>query len=268
MSTKENDGSRFLKAVLFYGKVFRNFWAVVKSPRQSWTVLKNSRITSHFVFALFVSELTGLAVIFIAASVFSFLGYRKHTAIFTVIAISHYLLDLPFDFWLWPRACRSSYPIRRWKAMYAADMGYFYLAGKAVDWVSLAFKEFLAMALLSHFAFPGVFAASLSHAVQIPLYMFAYTVLCVPMLLAREEELPFALAARQARVKRFVFALDRHAIRKSVIARVLFWRRRALAIELCEWLRLYSIQARAGPLIKIFTTPRNCGAFFMALKML
>jgi hypothetical protein len=269
MSTEE-DGEpdlplkqRFLKAVLFYGKVFCGFWVVAKKPRQSWIILRYSRITRNFVFALFVSELTGLLSALLLSVAFGFFGYDTRTTALAAIAVSHYVLDAPFDFWLWPRACKSSYPISRWKAMYAADMGYFYIAGKAVDWLSLSFKGFFAVVLLSHFAFSDIFAASLSHAIQIPLYMAIYTALCAPMLLARDEELTSLFEARRIKAKLFFFAADRFVALKSILARIFFWRRKALVIELCEWLRLFSIQTRAGPRIKIFATPRSCGAFFM-----
>src|SRR4030042_7104968 len=202
MSTDEDDESdsrlrrRFAEVVSFYGKALRNFWVVVRAPRQTWEKLKSSRIASNFVFALFVSELTGLAFVLVLVVVFNFLGYGQSVAVLTAIGIAHYLLDAPFDFWLWPRSCRKLYPKKRWKRMCVADTGYFCLVGKTVDWLSLAFQGVLALVLLSYFGLSDNFAAPLSHTIQIPVYMFVYTALCAPMLLAREEELGALTACR------------------------------------------------------------------------
>jgi hypothetical protein len=269
MSAEEDDESDSwlrqgaTETICFYNKVFRNFWTVAKKPRRSWEKLKNSRIANNFVFALFLSELSGLAVILVSMGVLSWLGCSKQTAVITAIAIAHYLLDAPFDFWLWPNTCMSLYPKKKWKAMYAADMGYFYLIGKVIDWLSLAFQVALALALMSYFSCLGSFAALVSHTAQIPFYVLAYTVLCVPMLLAREEELALlAVRTQKIKAKRLVFAPDGYTVRNSILAMIFFWRRKALMIELCEWIRLYCIQTRAGPHQNISHPAMLAGLFF------
>lgn len=247
MSTDEDDESesrfrrRFAEVVSFYGKTLHNFWAITKEPRQGWKKLKKSHIASNFVFALFISELAGLTVVLVLMVVFNFLGYVQSTAVLAAIGIAHYLLDAPFDFWLWPRSCRELYPKKRWKRMYAADMGYFCLAGKAIDWLSLVFQGALALVLLSYFSLPDTFAASLSHTIQIPLYMLIYTALCAPMILAREEELG-ALADS----KNFVRALSTGGRGEFHPAPAVPWQNIALISGKCAIL-LFCIQSRAGP---------------------
>jgi len=249
MSIEEDDESdlrlrrRFAEVVSFYGKTLRNFWAIAKEPRQVWRKLRSSHIANNFIFSLFISELTGLVLVLVLMVVFSFLGYVQSTAVLAAIGIAHYLLDAPFDFWLWPRSCKALYPKKRWKRMYVADMGYFCLAGKVIDWLALVFQGALALVLLSYFSLPDTFAAPLSHAIQIPLYMLIYTTLCAPMILAREEELG-ALADS----KNFIRALNMETA--GFFSSLIAPRRSPLAIFVKDATVLdFCIQSRAGPVL-------------------
>lgn len=137
--------------------------------------------------ALLISEIAGLVISLLSISLFQKV-ITGNSAVIGALTLGYFILDAPFDFVLWPLACRRIYPAN-WRKMYLADEIYFYAISKAIDPAILVLQNALAIFFISWAGFSETCSIALALAIQIPAYIFGFICLCLPLIIKRDKTL-------------------------------------------------------------------------------
>ena len=149
--------------------------------------IRKSKVVKNLFAALLVSEIAGLVISLLSVSLFQKV-IAGNSAVIGALTLGYFILDAPFDFFLWPLACRRIYPAN-WRKMYLADEIYFYAISKAIDPIILVLQNALAIFFISGAGFSEICSIALALVIQIPVYIFGFICLCLPLIIKREEAL-------------------------------------------------------------------------------
>lgn len=172
----------------FWNRTQNAFAKCFEELRQAdFSKIKKSKVVKNLFAALLISEIAGLAVSLLSVSLFQKVIAGNSAAI-GALTLGYFILDAPFDFILWPLACRRIYPVN-WRKMYLADEIYFYAISKAIDPVILVLQNALVIFFISWAGFSETCSIALAFAIQIPPYIFGFILLCLPLIIKRDEVL-------------------------------------------------------------------------------
>ncbi len=259
MSTKADEANLWLRVRRWFqeqiARQLMEVWYKIlefkRNPRQMIEEMKRSKMMRRFIIALLLGEMVGAF-----ATGFSLLVITRITAIIPfagtlhlqnladvggALALNYHIANVAFYVaWIilgYERYCSNGFGLA------IVDLALFNGLDMPVKWLAIAFEGALASLLLLA-GFSKGFSVCVPYIVNILPATFIFALLCLPVITASQTKRVLAQALRKN-----VSAFLTEAEWACRVAKLLIQRfaHKALMIELCEWIRLYCIQTRAGP---------------------